>query len=205
MRNYSPIGLTGGIASGKSTVSGLFRAWGAYVADADEISRHALDVGTACYEKTVAAFGRGVLLPDGTVDRKKVAAIVFSDQEALTALNGIIHPYVHERILADSEQAYTEAPGRLIVWDVPLLFETGYDREVAKTVVVTARQSLRIERIAARDGSTKAAALRRIRAQMPDREKVRRGDLIIRNNGSLEELEQRTKEVFDELLETLGR
>lgn len=205
MRNYSPIGLTGGIASGKSTVSGLFRAWGAFVADADEISRHALDVGDVCYEKTVAAFGRDVLLPDGAVDRKKVAVIVFSDREALATLNGIIHPYVHERILADSEKAYAVDPDRLIVWDVPLLFETGYDREVEKTVVVTARQSLRIERIAARDGSTKAAALRRIRAQMPEREKVRRGDLIIRNNGSLEELEIRTKEVFDELLETVGR
>ena len=88
---------------------------------------------------------------------------------------------------------------------MPLLFETGYDREVGKTVVVTARQSLRIQRIVARDGSTKAAALRRIRAQMPDREKVKRADMVIRNNGSLEELETRTREVFDELLETMDR
>ena len=205
MRNYAPIGLTGGIASGKSTVSGLFRSWGAFVADADEISRHALDIGTACYEQTVAFFGPGILLSDGAVDRKKVAAIVFADPEARAVLNGIIHPYVHETICALSERTFREDPDRLIVWDVPLLFETGYDREVAKTVVVTARQSLRIQRIVERDGSTKAAALRRIRAQMPDREKVRRGDMIIRNDGSLRELEERTKEVFDELLETVGR
>ena len=205
MSAYAPIGLTGGIASGKSTVASLFRAWGAFVADADEISRHALDPDTDCYEKTVAAFGRGILHGDGTVDRRKVASIVFSDKKALNLLNGIIHPYVRRIIRADSQTAYAESPKRMIVWDVPLLFETGYDEEVAKTVVVTARQSLRIERIVARDGSTRAAALRRIRAQMPDREKVRRADLVIRNNSSLEELEKRTREVFDELLETVDR
>ena len=205
MSAYTAIGLTGGIASGKSTVANLFRTWGAFVADADDISRHALDVGTSCYEQTVAAFGRQILLPDETINRKMVASIVFSDQEALAVLNGIIHPYVHEMILADSERAFAETPQRLIVWDVPLLFETGYEKEVAKTVVVTARQSLRIQRIVARDGSTKAAALHRIRAQMPDREKVKRADIVIRNNGSLEELETRTREVFDELLETMDR
>ena len=205
MSAYSPIGLTGGIASGKTTVAQLLRAWGAYVADADEISRRALDPGTDCYEQTVIAFGQDILFADGTVDRKKVAGIVFSDQEALAILNGIIHPYVRETIRANSEKAFAEAPDRLIVWDVPLLFETGYEKEVVKTVVVTARQDIRIQRIVDRDGSTKAAALRRIRAQMPDREKVRRADIVIRNNGSLAELEQRTREVFDELLETLDR
>ena len=205
MSAYSPIGLTGGIASGKSTVAQLFRTWGAYVADADEISRSALDPGTVCYEQTVAAFGQDILFADGTVDRKKVAGIVFSDPEALAVLNGIIHPYVRRTMRSDSEKAFKEAPDRLIIWDVPLLFETGYDSEVAKTVVVTARQDIRIQRIVDRDGSTKAAALRRIRAQMPDREKVRRADIVIRNNGSLAELEQRTREVFDELLETLDR
>ncbi len=205
MSMYAPVGLTGGIASGKSTVAGLFRAWGAFVADADEISRHALDIGTYCYERTISAFGRGILCQDGTVDRKKVASMVFSDKAALDVLNGIIHPHVREVIRKESERAYKEAPERLIVWDVPLLFETGYDREVTKTVVVTARQSLRVQRIVDRDGTTKAAALRRIHAQMPDREKVRRADLVIRNNGSRGELEQRTKEVFNELLETLDR
>lgn len=205
MKTYAPIGLTGGIASGKSTVSRLFRGWGAFVADADDISRHALDPGTDCYERTISVFGRDILFADGTVDRKKVASIVFSDPEALAALNGIIHPYVHEMILSDSEKAYAEAPLRLIVWDVPLLFETGYDAEVSSTVVVTARQSLRVQRIVERDGSTKAAALRRIRSQMPDREKVKRADLVIRNNGSLAELEIRTKEVFDELLKNMDR
>ena len=205
MSAYIAFGLTGGIASGKTSVAGLFRSMGAYVADADEISRHALDRGTDCYEKTVEAFGRGILCADGAVDRKKVASIVFSNSKAMAMLNGIIHPYVREIIRSDSARAYAEDPKRMIVWDVPLLFETGYDTEVAKTIVVTARQSLRIQRVVERDGSTKAAALRRIRAQMPDREKVRRADYVIRNNGSWEELEQRTREVFYELLETMDR
>ena len=205
MSAYTAFGLTGGIASGKTSVAGLFRSMGAYVADADEISRHALDRGTDCYEKTVEAFGRGILCADGAVDRKKVASIVFSASKAMAMLNGIIHPYVREIIRSDSARAYDEDPKRMIVWDVPLLFETGYDTEVAKTIVVTARQSLRIQRVVERDGSTKAAALRRIRAQMPDREKVRRADYVIRNNGSWEELEQRTREVFYELLETMDR
>ncbi len=205
MSAYTAFGLTGGIASGKTSVAGLFRSMGAYVADADEISRHALDRGTDCYEKTVEAFGRGILCADGAVDRKKVASIVFSDSKAMATLNGIIHPYVREIIRSDSARAYAEDPKRMIVWDVPLLFETGYDTEVAKTIVVTARQSLRIQRVVERDGSTKAAALRRIRAQMPDREKVRRADYVIRNNGSWEELEQRTRKVFYELLETMDR
>ena len=205
MSAYTAFGLTGGIASGKTSVAGLFRSMGAYVADADEISRHALDRGTDCYEKTVEAFGRGILCADGAVDRKKVASIVFSNSKAMAMLNGIIHPYVRETIRANSEKAFAEASDRLIVWDVPLLFETGYEKEVVKTVVVTARQDIRVQRIVDRDGSTRAAALRRIRSQMPDREKVRRADIVIRNNGSLEELEQRTREVFDELLETLDR
>ena len=194
MSAYAPIGLTGGIASGKSTVAELLLGWGCFLADADEISRRALDPGTVCYEQTVDAFGRDILRPDGTVDRKKVAGIVFSDEKALATLNGIIHPYV-----------FDQDPGRLIVWDVPLLFESGYDADVARTVVVTASQKLRIQRIRMRDGATRAEALRRIRSQMPDREKVRRADYVISNNGTFEELEARTRKVFDELLETMDR
>jgi len=205
MNTYAPVGLTGGIASGKSTVAELLRSWGCFLADADAISRRALDPGTVCFEQTVSAFGRDVLRPDGTVDRKKVARIVFSDEQALAMLNGIIHPYVRQRMRIESEAAFEREPGRLIVWDVPLLFESGYDADVAKTIVVTARQELRVRRIRERDGFTRAEALRRIRAQMPDREKVRRADFVIPNNGTREELETRTREVFNELMETMDR
>ena len=205
MSAYAPIGLTGGIASGKSTVAELLRGWGCFLADADEISRRALDPGTICFEQTVDAFGRGILRPDGTVDRKKVAGIVFSDEKALATLNGIIHPYVRQRMRAASEAAFDQDPGRLIVWDVPLLFESGYDADVARTVVVTASQKLRIQRIRMRDGATRAEALHRILSQMPDREKVRRADYVISNNGTFEELEARTRKVFDELMETMDR
>lgn len=205
MSAYAPIGLTGGIASGKSTVAELLLGWGCFLADADEISRRALNPGTICYEQTLDAFGRDILRPDGTVDRKKVAGIVFSDEKALATLNGIIHPYVRQRMRAVSEAAFDQDHKRLIVWDVPLLFESGYDADVARTVVVTASQNLRIQRIRMRDGATRAEALRRIRSQMPDREKVRRADYVISNNGTFEELETRTREVFDELMETMDR
>ena len=200
-----PIGLTGGIASGKSTVADLFRGWGCLVLDADAISRRALDKGTACYEATLRAFGLGILLPDGAIDRKAVAKLVFSDESARAALNGIIHPYVRERLKEETEKALRDSPGRLIVWDVPLLFETGFDSDVAKSVTVSAPQKLRVERIRARDGATRAEALRRIRAQMPDREKVRRADYVIRNTGTLLQLEQRSREVFNELMQTMDR
>ena len=205
MSTYAPIGLTGGIASGKSSVAELLRGWGCFLLDADEISRRALDPGTLCFEQTVEAFGRDILKPDGTVDRKRVAGIVFSDEKALATLNGIIHPYVRERMRVESKAAFQRDPGRMIVWDVPLLFESGYDADVARTVVVTARQELRIQRIRMRDGATRSEALRRIRAQMPDREKVRRADYVIANNGTWEELKSRTREVFDELMETMDR
>ncbi|MBQ9923296.1 MAG: dephospho-CoA kinase, partial [Clostridia bacterium] len=95
----------------------LLRGWGCFLADADEISRRALDPGTVCFEQTVDAFGRDILRPDGTVDRKKVAGIVFSDEKALATLNGIIHPYVRQWMRAVSEAAFDQDPGRLIVWD----------------------------------------------------------------------------------------
>lgn len=200
-----PIGLTGGIASGKSTVADLFRGWGCLVLDADAISRRALDKGTPCYEATLRAFGPGILLPDGAIDRKAVAKLVFSDESARAALNGIIHPYVRKRLKEETEKALRDSPDRLIVWDVPLLFETGFDSDVTKSVTVSAPQKLRIERIRARDGATRAEALRRIRAQMPDREKVRRADYVIRNTGTLLQLEQRSREVFNELMQTMDR
>ena len=205
MNTYEPIGLTGGIASGKTTVAGFFRSWGAFVADADEISRHALDPGTVCYEQTVSVFGHSILLQDGAVNRKALSTIVFSEPKALAALNGIIHPFVLSTIRNDSQLAYNESQCSLIIWDVPLLFESGFDKEVSKTIVVTASQKIRIQRIVERDGSTKAAALRRIRAQMPEKEKIMRADIVIRNNNSREELLTRSRKVFDELMETLDR
>ena len=129
---------------------------------------------------------------------------MFSDPEALAKLNALTHPLIFDEMQAQIAEA-EKSGAPVVVLDVPLLFESGHDADVARTVVVTASQKLRIQRIRMRDGATRAEALRRIRSQMPDREKVRRADYVISNNGTFEELEARTRKVFDELMETMDR
>lgn len=200
MSRYSCTGLTGGIASGKSTVSNRFRQLGAYIVDADEISRHALDVGTECYEKTVSAFGKDILLQDGQVDRRKLGAIVFGNEAEREKLNAIIHPYVRKRMDALSQAVWDLNPQGLILWDVPLLFENGLHRLVQKTVVVTAPEKLRIQRMALRNGFTREEALSRIRSQMPEEEKVKLADYVIDNSGDLISLYEQVDSIYGKLI-----
>lgn len=200
MSRYSCTGLTGGIASGKSTVSNRFRQLGAYIVDADEISRHALDVGTECYEKTVSTFGKDILLQDGQVDRRKLGAIVFGNEAEREKLNAIIHPYVRKRMDALSQAVWDLNPQGLILWDVPLLFENGLHRLVQKTVVVTAPEKLRIQRMALRNGFTREEALSRIRSQMPEEEKVKLADYVIDNSGDLISLYEQVDSIYGKLI-----
>lgn len=200
MSRYSCAGLTGGIASGKSTVSNRFRQLGAYIVDADEISRHGLDVGTECYEKTVATFGRNILLQDGQVDRRKLGAIVFSNEAEREKLNAIIHPYVRKRMEELSQAIWDSNPQGLILWDVPLLFENGLHKLVQKTVVVTAPEELRIQRMALRNGFTREEALSRIRSQMPEEEKVKLADYVIDNSGDLMSLYEQVDSIYGKLI-----
>lgn len=200
MSRYSCAGLTGGIASGKSTVSNRFRQLGVYVVDADEISRHGLDVGTECYEKVVATFGKDILLQDGQVDRRKLGAIVFSNEAEREKLNAIVHPYVRKRMDELSQAVWDSNPQGLILWDVPLLFENGLHRLVQKTVVVTAPEELRIQRMALRNGFTREEALSRIRSQMPEEEKVKLADYVIDNSGDLMSLYEQVDSIYGKLI-----
>lgn len=200
MSRYSCAGLTGGIASGKSTVSNRFRQLGACIVDADEISRHGLDVGTECYEKTVATFGKDILLQDGQVDRRKLGAIVFSNEAEREKLNAIIHPYVRKRMEELSQAVWDSNPQGLILWDVPLLFENGLHRLVQKTVVVTAPEELRIQRMALRNGYTREEALSRIGSQMPEEEKVKLADYVIDNSGDLISLYEQVDSIYGKLI-----
>lgn len=200
MSRYSCAGLTGGIASGKSTVSNRFRQLGAYIVDADEISRHGLDVGTECYKKTVATFGRNILLQDGQVDRRKLGAIVFSNEAEREKLNTIIHPYVRKRMEELSQTEWDSNPQGLILWDVPLLFENGLHKLVQKTVVVTAPEELRIQRMALRNGFTREEALSRIRSQMPEEKKVKLADYVIDNSGDLMSLYEQVDSIYGKLI-----
>lgn len=192
------LGLTGGIASGKSTVSAFFSQWGDRVLDGDKLAREALEPGTACYTDTVAAFGPKILNPDGTVNRKALGKLVFASVADRRTLNGIVHPYVLSRL-----QELSWGAGGLVVWDVPLLFETGWDAFVDKTLVVTAGEALRIRRIRERDGVSHEQARLRIKAQLPEEEKIRRADYVIHNDGTLEELEKQARKVYDTLHEAM--
>ena len=193
------LGLTGGIGSGKSTAADMLRRLGATVLDADEISRHALDPGTECYRATVSAFGDAIVREDGSIDRKALAGIVFSDDHARKTLNGIIHPYVHRTIHSETERARA-AHARLIVWDIPLLFETGYDKETDAVLVICCSIPVRLERLKKRSGYSEEEALSRIRAQMTDEERCERATFTVHNEGTLESLQEQVSKIYEQLL-----
>lgn len=177
------IGLTGGIASGKSTVSAYLRTLGATVVDADVLAREAVAPGSAGLAAIVAEFGDSVLLSDGALDRRRLGEIVFADAEARAKLNAIVHPYVRRRM--QEEIAAAEAAGKAaIVLDVPLLFEGGLDQMCDEVWVVLAEAEQQLARLQARDGLDEAAARARIAAQWPLVEKAARATVVIDNRGS---------------------
>lgn len=178
------IGLTGGIASGKSTVSAMLRDLGARVLDADAYARQAVQPGSAALCEIVAAFGPEVLLPDGTLDRRKLGAIVFADPAARQRLNGIVHPRVRELMRADIERARAEGLPAVVI-DVPLLFEGGLDRLCDETWVVQVDRATQKARLRARDRLSEAEAEARLDAQMPLSEKAARATAVIDNGGDL--------------------
>jgi dephospho-CoA kinase len=182
------IGVTGGIGSGKTLVSRLFREEGAALVDADAIARDVVAPGGPAYDGIIAAFGPAVVHPDGTLDRKALGARVFSDADARRQLNALTHPHIRRR-MAEEAARLASAPGvEVIVLDIPLLLETTDGRDLALDgiVVVNADDDVRVSRLLARDGLAEADARRRLAAQMPLRDKVARADWVIDNNGSPE-------------------
>ncbi|HVH42302.1 MAG TPA: dephospho-CoA kinase [Labilithrix sp.] len=188
-------GLTGGIASGKSRVAARLRERGVPVIDADLLARDAVAPGTEGLAAIVHLFGEGVLLPDGTLDRKKVAAAVFTDDEKRRALNAIVHPQV--TMLTFKETARLRDEGEaLACYEAALIVENGVADAFRPLVVVSAPEDVQVARAMTRDGSTADEARARIRAQMPLAQKVAAADYVIENTGSLEELDRRTDEVL---------
>lgn len=192
------LGLTGGIGTGKSTVSFLLKEKGALIIDADEISRHALDIGTSCYRETVNVFGNRILNEDTSINRKELAGIVFNHAEELKKLNAIIHPYVRETIYAQTENAAL-AHCKIVVWDIPLLVEGNYQKEVDSLIVVTCPIEKRLERLEKRSGFSREDSLARMRAQMSDEDRCRFASFVIDNGGTLEELMEKVEAVFSAL------
>ena len=197
---YIKIGLTGGIGAGKSTAAARFRTLGALVLDADAISRAALDPGGACYAAVAGAFGEGVLMPDGKIDRKALAKVVFASEEQRARLNAIVHPHVIETMIQTAEEEL-EKKGGIAVFEVPLLFESGMHAQMDANVLICANEETRITRIVRRDGSTREAARSRIRAQMPDGQKRLLADYVLENSGSVAELNAQIDRVYQTILE----
>lgn len=188
------VGLTGGIGSGKSEVARVFEDLGAFVIDTDILAREAV----APYSDGLMQIARvwPQVVRNNALDRAALGEIVFSDADARARLNEIVHPHV--RRLAREREAFAK-PGQMIVHVVPLLFETGYDRDVDATVLVTAPEEQRVARIAARDHLDEARIRARMTAQISPDEARRKADIVIENDTTLAALRERAASAYDEL------
>jgi dephospho-CoA kinase len=192
----SRVGLTGGIAAGKSAVSRVLRDLGAVVIDADQLAREVVAKGTPGLDAVVAEFGEGLLGADGELDRPAMARLVFADEDARRRLEAIVHPLVFERIV----QLEAEAPaGAVVVHDVPLLAESGRARTFDAVVVVDAPIDVQVDRMVRDRGWTEAEARARIEAQASREERRAIATHVIENTGTLEDLRDRVTEVFEAL------
>jgi dephospho-CoA kinase len=196
------VGLTGGIGSGKSTVSAMLAERGAEVVDADQIAREVVLPGQPAWHKIRDHFGRGVLQPDGSIDRKALAEIVFGDQAKLGLLNEITHPPMFERIADRLEGARDREV--IVVLDAALLIETGLARRVDVLLVVDLPEEVQIRRLEAK-GMPAEQAWARIAAQLSREERLVHADLVIDNSGTVEELAGRVDEAWTELRRRLAK
>ncbi len=181
------IGLTGGIAAGKSVVAGRMAELGAVHIDADALAREVVEPGTEALRRIEEEFGPGVIAPDGSLDRGSLGAVVFAYPEKLALLNSITHPAVRERSRELIEQAREANPRAIVVYDVPLLVEAAVDHPFDIVVVVSATEENRLRRLTELRGMSRLEALRRMASQAPESERLAIADVVIDANGSLED------------------
>jgi len=194
------VGLTGGIASGKSTVSKIFTSFGAKFLDADEVAREVLLPGQPAWTRLRQAFGQEFFRPDGTVKRKQLRKLVFADPEKRSQLNAIVHPEVMKEINRRSEILSSSVQNGVLLVDVPLLLEVGLANRFDKVVVVYVSESVQISRLQQRDGISEEEAKQALKAQMALSKKVEQADYLIDNSGTLEETQAQVQRVWQELL-----
>ena len=190
-------GLTGGIATGKSTVAGFLAQAGATMIDADKIAHAVVKKGQSAWEKIVAHFGEAVLLPDGEINRVLLGDIIFKDKEQKNVLNGIVHPEVFREMARQIDAA--SRPGAVIILDVPLLIESGMHSSMAEVILVYTPQAVQIRRLMERDSLNEADARARIDSQMPIEEKRAHATIIIDNSADLDATRARSIEVYRQL------
>ncbi|CAM8955248.1 unnamed protein product [Rhodiola kirilowii] len=196
------VGLTGGIASGKSTVSNLFKANGIPVVDADFIARDVLKKGTAGWKKVVKVFGTDILQADGEVDRLRLGQIVFSDPSKRQLLNRLLAPHISMGIFFEIAKLWLKG-WKVIVLDIPLLFEAKLDRWTKPIIVVWVDPNTQLNRLMARDSSSENDARNRINAQMSLDLKREKADIVINNTGSLDDLNEEFRKVLFEVTKPL--
>lgn len=192
-------GLTGGIATGKSTVSGMLQIAGAVIIDADAVAREVVQKGRPAYGKIRAHFGDGVFTPDGDIDRIKLGDVIFKDPAQKKILDGIVHPDVFSEVAAKLKAIENETPDAVVILDVPLLIESGMHTGMADVIVVYVPEPLQLRRLMDRDNSTEPDALARIRSQMPIEEKKQFATILIDNSGDLAQTREQTMAAYAKL------
>jgi dephospho-CoA kinase len=190
------IGLTGGIACGKSTVSAMLVRRGAILVDADRIAREVVEPGSPTLAKVAERFGQAVLEEDGSLHRKKLGEIVFADPAARKDLEGLLHPSIRALMRERMETSEKLYPDKLVVVDVPLLYESGLQAMFEEVMVVYVPREIQLDRLMERDGLTPEQAEKRLQAQMPIELKKERADIVIDNRGTLQETEHLINEFW---------
>ena len=197
-------GLTGGAASGKSTVARMFQDLGARIIDADRLGHEMLRSSSPAYAEILRQFGKEILDDSGEIDRSRLGRIVFCDPGRLQQLNAIVHPRIIARVEDLAAQYHAAEPGAVILVDAALIFEAGIGGRFDKVVVAWCRPEQQIERLMAKSGLTREEAERRIAAQMPAEEKRRRADYLIDCSGSLESTREQVRRVYADLVRQVG-
>ena len=190
------VGLTGGIATGKTTVARIFKRYGAVVIDADDLAREVVRPGKPAWRAIVKTFGPAVLSPDRTLNRHALGAIVFRNRAELRRLERIIHPRVARLQEQLTRKARREDPNAVVIYDVPLLFEVRIDTRFDKIVVVTASQETQVHRLQKRNGLSRTAALQRIKNQIPLHKKVRQADYVIEGTLPMKSLRHHVRQIY---------
>jgi dephospho-CoA kinase len=203
-RKFLLVGLTGGIATGKSTVSNMLRALGAEIIDADQLARQVVEPGQPAWRQIVEEFGRDVLSPDGTLDRKKLGAIVFANPERRKRLEAITHPAIRARVKARVDELAAQGFAGIVFYDAAILIEALGHQDMDRIVVVMTDEATQVARLRGRDGTDDADGRRKIASQMPLADKARLADHVIDNSGDREVTAEQVRRVFASLMGELA-
>lgn len=194
------VGLTGGIASGKSTVDRMLVELGAHLVDTDQLARRVVEPGSPALAEIAQAFGPEMITADGNLDRPRMRAMAFGDERARARLNAIVHPRINQMVAAELARLAEEDPQGVAIVDVPLLFETGGEKRFDCTVLVYVPEPVQLRRLMARDHCAAQAAQEALKAQMPLENKKKKADFLVDNSGGLDETLKQVQRLWHDLL-----